>query len=582
MAPPIAPIVLFVFSFVVLLIGIVLVAVAEGAARDIAMETETTLIASRSRYILGQVGGSVLCGTDADGCDGACNPIDLSSSVPTYAYFQFYNITNPDAVAAGIDQPALDEVGPFTCVTPPPVMTARITRASSTASTDSSAETMAYTETLECDAVQGGGDALVYLFDKQNGVQARTVSSWVQVLKGQILSGGDTVGTGGAPEFASYASHGNTSVLNNYMRRTSDDAIVLPFFPHAHLADGDFLLTPQITTETTLQWHISSIGQTVSFTWKHGLYVIDPVLEVYSYARFATSLPVSDLSSRNSDLFDRAYSYHKCGSVGDVTFDDVANYPPCEAPTSMHKWSLRDQLGDASFNLDPLLVQGDEIPRSADALSPDDYFVDVNLYVGIPSAILDANGAGGFQAYEFTHVPEFASVVASDPNCTGTFGDPNVAAFLWAWGWWSGSYPYVSHTELGYSPTVETGQQGKWLAEFGVTRNGAVLPAFAFSMMPKLVPLIAPHGLGSSYPLKIMGAEVDANAHVAGAATLPDRVGSTASGQFMHGSGIMYFILCYTNGWYTFYKYTGIYLILWSLLITLPTGVVRMKLDAAN
>jgi len=548
MGPPPTPLALGVLAACMLLSGIVLMSIAESAGHSAALDVESVLLATRSRYILGQVAGASACGDGANGCDDSCEPIDLASSVPTYAYFRFYNITNPATVNAG-GAAVLAEVGPYTCVTAPPVMTARITRTSSTLSSDYSAESMTYEQSLDCDAVRGGGDDVVYMFDRTaDTVTAQVVSSWVSMLKDDILSAGDTVGTGGSRNFESYAAHGNASIPNNYMRRVDDDAPVLPIFPHGFVRDGSTRVQSSITEDTTLQWHIASIGQTVAFTWQYGLYVLDPIFNEYMYARFVTYLPEVDLSSRASSFFDKAYSYHSCiapGSISSVQLGDASGYPGC---------------ADTDGKM----------------LSPDDFFLDVNLLMGIPAPILDDSG-GGWQAHE---IPAFHELASTDPNCTGTYIDPNVAPNLWAWGFWGGMMPYVSQiSESGYDPLVP-GPGSKYLAEFGVTRSGNVLPAFAFSMMPKMLTLIAPKGLGSSYPYFVLGKSLDIK-KLAEDYTGND-INLDAVAFSLYGQGANFWIRNYSQGVYTLHMYPGIYCVIFAFAIVLPVAAIRFKLDTAE
>merc|ERR1712205_284995 len=107
------------------------------------------------------------------------------------------------------------------------------------------------------------------------------------------------------------------------------------------------------------------------------------------------------------------------------------------------------------------------------------------MMLGIPSPIKDTTGAGGWQAWHQGSV--FSGVSA---NCSANIGDWNLAPFAWAWGFWNGMIPYPSHGAAGYNPFAP-GTTSVRLAEFGVTRTGTtgVLPAFAFSMMPKMLPL---------------------------------------------------------------------------------------------
>jgi len=547
MPPPPAVLGLAGLAFCMMISGIVLVVVSSTVGKDAAKEHENILVASRSRYLLGQVAGASAC-DGSNGCDGDCDPIDLASSVPTFAYFHFYNITNPDAVNGG-GTPALAEVGPYTCVTAPPVMTARITRTSTTLSSDSSAVSMMYEQTLECDAVRGGDSDLVYLYDKTAAaVTARAVSDWVATLKGTMLSPGDTVGTGGAPAFQSFPAHGNSSIPNNYMRREADDAPVLPVFPHGVVPDGGTRLHSSILPETSLQWHIASIGQTVSFRWKHGLYVRDPVFDEWSYARFVGYLPETDLTSRGSSLFDKSYAYHSCAdpaSTVTVQLESVSGYDGCASTEGL-------------------------------MLSPDDFILDINLLLGVPAPIID-DGGGGWQAFE---IPAFADVAAQSPNCTGGYKDPGVATFAWAWGFFSGVYPYVSHTEVGYD-VLGTGASSKWLAEFGVSRKAeGVLPAFAFSMMPKMIAMYAPKGLGGAYPFLFMGKNVDVAALTADALGLDAAPGFLFQDFLVQGKGALFFFRYYSDALKNSLKYAGFYLIIYALVIVLPVAAVRFKVDS--
>jgi len=470
--------------------------------------------------------------------------------VPTFAFFRFYNITNPDTVNGG-GVPVLSEVGPYTCLTAPPIMTARISRTSSTAP-DSSVETMTYTEALQCDTVQGRRDDIVYLYDKSDLlVHGHAVSKWVENLKGSILSDGDTVGAGGSRGYMSYESHGNTSIPNNYMRRVDDDSPVLPIFPHARLADGDVYLTSSITSDTTLQWHISSIGATVSFSWDYALYVWEPIQERPLYARFSAYLPHVDLTSRGSALFDDAYAYHNCvppGSSGVELVEMDSGYPGCASPS------------------------GEE------PLSEDDFYLDINLLLGIPAPIKDLNGAGDWQAWQ---IPAFSSLAGDAPNCTGNYADANVSPNLWAFGFWSGVMPYVCNTKAGYDPLgVENGVPSQWLAEYGVMHGDRLLPAFAFSMMPKMLALVSPSGLGSSFPGFYMGETGNALHALADTYGLPT---PTSRSSYMEGYGndMLFAVTFYSYGVYMTHFALGLYVIVFAFFPTLLVAAYRLKADAS-
>jgi len=375
-------------------------------------------------------------------------------------------------------------------------------------------------------------------------VKVMSTAEWINTIKSSILSAGDSVGTGGAPSFASYDAHGNTSIPNNYMRRTSDDAPVLPLFPHAYLPDGDYKLRFKISSDTVLQWHVTSIEQTLTFTWAHPLYVTHPYeSDTYLYARFVTYLGQSDLSARGSNLFDTAYAYHKCaatGAVATVQFEALSGYPDC--------------------------VQGEG------TLSEDDFFIDVNILFGIPAPMKDTLGVGGFQAWQFT---EFSGL---PPNCTGEYGDANISPNLWAFGFWAGQMPYVSHTDAGYDPLQSNAQQGKWLAEFGITRSGGVLPAFAFSFMPKILPLVAPKGLGSSFPYFVMGEEFDARSETSDMYNM-DKATSVTTFMMLVGQGSHFHFLFYSLGMHALYTICGVYLIVYAFVPTLVYALYRMKAD---
>jgi len=358
------------------------------------------------------------------------------------------------------------------------------------------------------------------------------------------------------------------------MRRASDDALTLPIFPHAYLPDGETRLHSHIDESTVLQWHLASIGQTLSFAWKHPLYVKDPTFDRWLYARFSTSVPDTDLTARSSPLFDTAYSYHKCKQSA-VQFDAALDYPGCATPVAGNTYSKKDQNAPYAWSPNNFVdVNEGVLPRSADALSADDFFIDLNLLLGTPSPILDSNGAGSWQAYEY---PSLGDVSSTSPNCTGTYADPGTVVFLWSWGFWSGTVPYVSHTELGYTP-IEIGAQGKWLAEYGVTRDGSVLPAFAFSMMPKMVTVISPTGIGSGFPFSLMGAITDSKNEMS-ALLGGNEITFSTTGDDLWGHGCLLYLTYFGAGYYTLYLYCGIYFFVFAILVTIPTAIYRFKVD---
>jgi len=434
------------------------------------------------------------------------------------------------------------------------VMTARITRTSSTASSDHTAETMEFEQVLECDSVTNG-DAIIYLYDKSTGeVEMKSATEWVATLKTTVLSSGDTVGTGGAPDFESYTAHGNTSVPNNYMRRTSDDAPILPIFPHGYVADGEHTLKAMITPEYIIQWHIASIGQTVSFTWQYPLYLAEPVLDRWMYARFVGYLVEEDLTSRNSNHFDKGYSYHGCSAT--VSLEADITYPGCTAK------------------------------EENEVLSVDDFYLDVNLILGIPAPFRDFSAAGGWQAWQ---IPAFADIAAASPNCTGSYQDAGIAYVdtgsfpgmgIFAWGFWTGTMPYVCHSEAGYDP-FSHGHPSKWLAEFGVTRtSGEILPAFAFSIMPKMIPMISPAKLGETFPTIVMGKVSDSMQ------IINDRFGITLNGApttYMQawGMGALYYFTFHAQGYYSLYLALGVYTVVFSF-VPLITSAFRFKMAQSS
>jgi len=209
-------------------------------------------------------------------------------------------------------------------------------------------------------------------------------------------------------------------------------------------------------------------------------------------------------------------------------------------------------------------------------MSADDFFLDINLMLGIPAPIKDTAGVGDFQAWQ---IPEFSALAANSPNCSGLYADPNVVANLWAWGFWGGQMPYVSHTETGYDPLSSNELQGKWLIEFGVIRAGGILPAFAFSMMPKVLPLMAPKGMGSSFPYFVMGDDMDTRKYLASEWNL--KAGSTSTFMFLVGQGALYGFAYFSHGIFLMYQAFGIYAICYSFVALIYAGY-RMKSDGAS
>jgi len=276
------------------------------------------------------------------------------------------------------------------------------------------------------------------------------------------------------------------------------------------------------------------------------LYAMDPIFDEYMYARFASYLPEVDLTSRASSLFDTAYSYHLCtapGSTSSIELGDVTGYPSC---------------ADKDGNM----------------LSADDFFLDINLLLGIPAPIIDDTG-GNWQAYE---ISAFQELAASDPNCTGSYKDPNVSPNFWAWGFWSGAIPYVSQSsEEGYNPFVP-GPGSKWLAEFGVTRGDVTLPAFAFSMMPKMVTLLAPKGLGSTFPWFVLGTPTDVRVVTEDMMLQPN--GLDAVDLYLYGQGALFYLKNYPTSVYTLHQYPGIWCLIYAFVVVLPVAAVRFKLDS--
>merc|ERR1712146_500949 len=120
--------------------------------------------------------------------------------------------------------------------------------------------------------------------------------------------------------------------------------------------------------------------------------------------------------------------------------------------------------------------------------------------------------------------------------------------------------------------------QGKWFAEFGVTRPGSagVLPAFAFSMMPKMIPLMSPTGLGENWPEYVMG-----KYYMDRYQFYPQVIYENTL-EFMHGAGVTYHMLYFIHGWRNWWLYFGIYCIVFAFVPTLLYGLYRMKADASS
>merc|ERR1712146_489747 len=216
-------------------------------------------------------------------------------------------------------------------------------------------------------------------------------------------------------------------------------------------------------------------------------------------------------------------------------------------------------------------------------MGSDDFFIDVDLMWGIPSPILDWTGAGGFQAWQ---LPAFAEM--PDPNCSALVADRGVSMALWNWaalGQLANTgvpkVPYVTHGAAGYNPFWPMmgmpPAQGKWLAEFGVQRPGVegVLPAFAFSMMPKL-PLMSPRALGDGRPFYVMDKYYEDRMQ------FYPQVATQNIREFLHGGGVTYHMLSFIHGWRNWWLYFGIYCIVFAFVPTLLYGLYRMKADAAN
>jgi len=610
--PQPAPIALFALAGVFLLFGIIFMAIAGGVARGYAVEVEDALMASRSRFQITQMSDSLACTGDADGCDYSCNPFRLDTTVPAYAFFHFYNITNDVEVNTGTAAPNLKEVGPFTCVSAPPYSEARISQSSVASST---ADTTAPFDTLECAAVSMPATIKtdhISLYDKtQDAVITQPVGAWINALKPKILNGGGLIGVGGSRAFGGHAEHGNVSNPNNYMRRIADDAPVLPIFPHAYLPEGEWNLQPAITEKSVLQWYVASIGQTISFTYLHPLYLSDQSWGRFLYARFLGDMGTAsfDLTARGSHIFDHAYSYHKCAAAGKTSSVeiDATGYPLCSPAEGVP--------GTTGY---PDMTQGDDglwsqiaDPKPAKSAKKmmieehaDDFFIDINLMLGIPSGLKDANSAGGFQAWNTAPWTGMAS-----PNCTANVGEWNMSPNLWAWGFWSGSMPYVSHGtkspyanafdsttypvkqamidagtwSTGYNPWIDAGYsggQGKFLAEFAVQRTGhsGVVPAFAFSMMPKMTPLLSPTAVGKNFPSKFMGKVWDPK-YIPGA---NPPLGDRTPYNILMGDGFLWYMIYFANAVHIMWMYMGIYFLVYAFVPIAAYGAYRFKADAAS
>jgi len=274
------------------------------------------------------------------------------------------------------------------------------------------------------------------------------------------------------------------------------------------------------------------------------------VFEQWMFARFVAYLPEVDLSTRASDLFDRAYAYRRCAAPGSTSMVNI------EALTGYYDCTDLEE---------------------GESLSDDDFFIDLNLMLGIPAVIPESNphwgAAGGWQAHE---IPAFTGL--SDPNCTGSYGDQNIAPFLWVWGFWSGQIPLVSHGEAGYNP-LGHGNPSKFLVEFGVARAGGTLPVFAFSFLPKMIPLLAPSGLGASFPTFVMGKNMDVRVDLGewyGVQT-PSSMNTLG---LLFGPGAMFAVTYFPHGTYTMHIWYGGYAVVWSVVTFFYAGF-RLKKDAA-
>lgn len=207
-------------------------------------------------------------------------------------------------------------------------------------------------------------------------------------------------------------------------------------------------------------------------------------------------------------------------------------------------------------------------------LSADDFYIDIDLLMGTPAPIADLDGLGAWQAWQ---VPAFATIAETSPNCTGTYQDSGLSALLaagvssWAWGFWSANRPYVSHNEAGYDP-MSFGPQSKWFAEFGVSRTGGTLPAFAVGVMPKMTTLLSPRG----FPQYVMGEHVDVNSLVADLLLL-DVAEAPGGYQFLMGQGAPYFFRYYAQGFWAMYTALGVLLIILSFVLILPCILYKQK-----
>jgi len=139
----------------------------------------------------------------------------------------------------------------------------------------------------------------------------------------------------------------------------------------------------------------------------------------------------------------------------------------------------------------------------------------------------------------------------------------------------------VCHSEAGYDP-LSHGEASKLLVEFGVKRAGdAVLPAFAFSMLPKMIPLLSPAQMGKTFPHYVMGELVEVHT------ILGNDLGginpfATSGYMYLMGQGIHFYALYYAQGYYVFYAYSGALIMSWAIVVTLPTAAYRWKQQAKN
>lgn len=108
------------------------------------------------------------------------------------------------------------------------------------------------------------------------------------------------------------------------------------------------------------------------------------------------------------------------------------------------------------------------------------------------------------------------------------------------------------------------------------------MPAFAFSMMPKMRALISPAGLGSSYPNLIMGETVDVSQIASDKvdSSLVNYVAIAFQDMQLVGRGADFYFRYYSLALGNLMLYPGVYLVVYAIFIVLPVAAIRFKMDS--